>query len=81
MLEDERMRQSIFESDTLHHAVSYDDAVNDAATIIAIKSAIGAANNIPSIPKNRGKISISGMKHTISRIMAETMACAGFPTA
>ena len=57
------------------------DTVNDAATSIAIKSAIGAANNIPSIPMNIGKIRINGIKQTISRIIEEITACAGFPTA
>lgn len=57
------------------------EAVKAAATSIAIKSAIGAANRMPSIPKNSGKSRINGMKHTISRIIDERTASAGLPTA
>lgn len=46
-----------------------------------MKSAIGAANKIPSIPKNTGKMRISGIKQIISRIIDEMTACIGLPTA
>lgn len=55
--------------------------VSAAATVMAIKSAIGAANNMPSMPKNMGIMIISGMKQIISRIIDDIIACTGFPTA
>lgn len=48
---------------------------------MAIKSAIGAATNIPSMPKEIGKIIISGIKHTISRTSEVKTAKTGFPDA
>ena len=55
--------------------------VNAIATIIAMKSAIGAAYKIPSMPNFFGRIRISGIKQTISRTIEEITACTGFPAA
>lgn len=35
LLEDERMRQPVLESDTLHHTICYDDVVNDTGDEVA----------------------------------------------
>ncbi len=51
------------------------DAVRSAATIMAIKSAAGAANKRASIPPNNaGKMIMRGIKKIISRITDATTA-------
>lgn len=46
-----------------------------------MESAIGAAINMPSMPKNIGKMQINGTKQMISRIKDVKTAKTGFPTA
>lgn len=55
--------------------------VSAAATVIEIRSAAGAANKIPSIPKNFGNIIISGIKQIMSLIIEAAIACMGLPAA
>ena len=55
--------------------------VKRVATIIARKSAHGAANKIPTISKKIGRMIIKGIKQTISLIIEAITARIGLPTA
>ena len=71
-------------SDDYYMSYNFFMALNSAiaimtATTAAIKSDIGPAYNMPSIPRNSGKIIINGNKNNICLVNDKNIPFTGFP--